>query len=46
MAKIVGSLTAKLEKIARKRHEETMAFLSALDNELWLADLGMSRQTT
>lgn len=41
---LLNTPTAK--KIAEKRHEETMTFLSALDNELSLADLGISRQTT
>lgn len=38
--------TSTAKKIAKKRHEETMAFLSALDHELSLADLGISQQTT
>jgi hypothetical protein len=33
--------TATAKKIAKKRNELTMAFLSALESELSLADLGI-----
>jgi len=33
--------TATAKRIAKKRNEITMAFLSALENELSLADLGI-----
>jgi uncharacterized protein len=37
--------TATARRIAKKRRKETMAFLSALKNELSLTDLGLTRES-
>ena len=43
LAPIYGMLNTKsARELAEKRNEETMSFLSALENELSLADLGIS----